>query len=95
MATTWRLKAASGHGWVEHLDHDGRVAITADPEGARQWATRAQVDAALARVRRGGVGVQPVEGPAFDHRPHGGQPPRHHPTLHPTDLPAGPWTALV
>ena len=45
MVTTGRLKATRGHGWFEHLDHDGRVVITGDPEGARQWASRAQVDA--------------------------------------------------
>ena len=71
MATTWRLKATRGHGWVEHLDPDGRVAITADPRGARQWHTLEAAERAAARVPAGRVPVEPVAGAAFEPEIHG------------------------
>ena len=66
MGTTYRLKATRGHGWAQHVDHDGRVAVTADPRGAHQWDTRERAEAAHARLRAGLVPFRVVEGPAFD-----------------------------
>lgn len=71
MATTWRLKATRGSGWVQHVDRDGRCSVTADPQGARQWGTLEEAVAAKGKLRPGLVPVIPVEGPAFTHRAHG------------------------
>lgn len=71
METTWRLKATRGHGWIEHVDRDGRCTVTGNPEGAYQWGTRDQAQAVMARLRPGLVPVRLVEGSAFAGRTHG------------------------
>lgn len=57
-----------GAGWVEHVDQDGRCSVTADPQGARQFATLEDAEAARRRLRPGLVQFAPVEGRSFDRR---------------------------
>lgn len=69
--TTWRLEATRGHGWVQHLDRQGRPSITPDPMGAHQWDTQERAEAAQASLRVGLVPFEVVGGPAFPRRTHG------------------------